>query len=413
MKGHFYKPHCTCPKDKKCKCDAKWAFIIPAGINPTTGKRKQIKRGGFDTKSDAQDAAAILLAQLKEGTFAEESNIIFKDFAEKWINYYESTGKVKPGTIRVRKHELALLSPYFNYMKVKEISPKNYQDALNDLKNKEYKKGLKYSDKTIDGVHRTGRMIFKWALEKQVIKVDPTQFAYVPKDKKTVEELEQQKEAIKYLEKEELQKFLQTAKTLGGAQDYIVFMLLAYTGMRVGELCALKWKDIDFEERRISITKTLYNPNYNTFDYKLIPPKTRGSVRTIEIDDDDLISALEEHKAKQNILKMKHRNVYHDEDFVIVKTKRNYGYPECIKQIENWTARILKLAELSPDITPHSFRHTHTSLLAEAGVELQEIMDRLGHKDDETTRHVYLHVTKPRKKEASQKFAQLMRSLEI
>ncbi|MDP5276348.1 tyrosine-type recombinase/integrase [Chengkuizengella axinellae] len=56
------------------------------------------------------------------------------------------------------------------------------------------------------------------------------------------------------------------------------------------------------------------------------------------------------------------------------------------------------MAELNSNLTPHSLRHTHTSLLAEAGVELQEIMDRLGHKDDNTTKHVYLHVTKPKKK---------------
>lgn len=62
-------------------------------------------------------------------------------------------------------------------------------------------------------------------------------------------------------------------------------------------------------------------------------------------------------------------------------------------------------------ITPHSLRQTHTSLLAEAGVELLQIMDRLGYTEDETTTQVYLHITKDRKKEASQKFAQLMRSL--
>jgi integrase len=411
MKGHFYKPHCTCPKkDKKCKCGAKWAFIIPAGINPTTGKHKQIKRGGFDTKSDAQDAAAILLSQLKEGTFVEESNIIFKDFVEKWIHYYEATGKVKPGTIRVRKHEINLLSPYFDYLKMREISTDMYQNALTDLKNKEYKEGMKYADNTIDGVHRTGRMIFKWAREKGVIKFDPTEFAYVPKDRKTVEEIENEEEEVKYLEKEQLAHFLDTAKTKGLERDYVIFMVLAYTGMRVGELCALKWRDIDFEEKTISITKTLYNPNNNAKEYRLVPPKTKSARRTIEIDD-DVIKVLQQHKAAQNEIRMKYRNIYHDEDFVIAKMKNLYGYPEVIKQVELRTKRLLGIAKLNPDITPHSFRHTHTSLLAEAGVGLQEIMDRLGHKDDKTTKFVYLHVTKTRKKEASQKFAELMRNL--
>lgn len=62
-------------------------------------------------------------------------------------------------------------------------------------------------------------------------------------------------------------------------------------------------------------------------------------------------------------------------------------------------ARLLKKSHLNLKVTPLSFRHTHTSLLAEAGVELEEIMDRLGHKDDEVTRNVYLHVTSVRKRE--------------
>lgn len=87
------------------------------------------------------------------------------------------------------------------------------------------------------------------------------------------------------------------------------------------------------------------------------------------------------------------------------------GYPIYIKLIENRMGRILKLAEIDTNLTPHSLRHTHTSLLAEAGVGLQEIMERLGYKDDEITKSVYLHVTKAMKKEASHKFEQLMKSL--
>jgi integrase len=68
---------------------------------------------------------------------------------------------------------------------------------------------------------------------------------------------------------------------------------------------------------------------------------------------------------------------------------------------------VLRLAGLNEALTPHSLRHTHTSLLAEAGVGIHEIMERLGHQDDEITKRVYLHVTKTMKKEASQKFSDL------
>lgn len=75
---------------------------------------------------------------------------------------------------------------------------------INDLKEKGY------ADNTLDGVHRTGRMIFKKAIEMRLIKNDPMEFAYLKKDRKTVEELEEQ-EIPKYMEKEDLALLLQTA----------------------------------------------------------------------------------------------------------------------------------------------------------------------------------------------------------
>lgn len=74
-------------------------------------------------------------------------------------------------------------------------------------------------------------------------------------------------------------------------------------------------------------------------------------------------------------------------------------------------ARLLKLAGLNRELTPHSLRHTHTSLLTEAGVGLEEIMECLGHSGDETTKDIFPHVTKAMKKEAAQKFSELMSGL--
>ena len=62
------------------------------------------------------------------------------------------------------------------------------------------------------------------------------------------------------------------------------FLLLAYTGIRAGELCALKWHDIDFEVMTISISKTYYNPTNNRKEYKLLTPETPATVRIIDID---------------------------------------------------------------------------------------------------------------------------------
>jgi len=252
-------------------------------------------------------------------------------------------------------------------------------------------------------------MIFRKALELELIKKDPTEFAYVKKNKKTVEQLEEE-EVPKYLEKEELALLLETAKASGLEHDYLVFLILAYTGIRVGELVALKWKDVDFKNHTISITKTYYNPNNNTFEYQLVTPKTRKSRRKIIVDE-EIIHKLKEHKKVQEQIIERIGDTYHNNDFIFAKMERQYGYPIVIKTVQNRMARLLKMANLNLELTPHSLRHTHTSLLAEAGVALEQIMDRLGHTDDKTTKIVYLHVTQEMKKEASQKFSELMRSL--
>ena len=392
MKGYFRK-----------RGDA-WSYTIDTGIDPATGNRKQRTKGGFRTKKEAQLEAAALMQELDQGVYVKEVDVLFKDFTEEWLELYQGTGRVKVSTVRVRKHEYKRLMTYFAHHKVKTITRKMYQGALNKLK----ADGL--AKNTLEGIHCTGRMIFKKAVELGYIKVDPTQYAIIPKTQQTVDEIEAETEIPEYLEKEELSLLLKMAREKGLEMDVVTFIALAYTGMRVGELCALKWKDVNIKEQTISITKTYYNPTNNTKEYQLLPPKTKSSRRVIEVDA-VVLAELEIHRARQNIVKMEHRDTYHNKDFIFAMTDKNYGYPVYIKKIENRMARLLKLSKLNEDLTPHSLRHTHTSLLAEAKVGLEEIMERLGHADDEITRRVYLHVTKTMKKEASQKFSELMRSL--
>lgn len=417
MKGHFYKPHCKCvdskgesKKTKKCNCGASWSYILDVGTDPSTGKRKQKKKGGFPTKTEAQDAAAIIYAELTQGTYVEEKDITFEDFVKIWEGIYKGNGKTKISTHRMRDWEVGWLKPYFNKLKLRNITRDIYQDALNHLKENGKKKGVGYADNTLIGIHSTGRAIFKKAVELGVIRNDPTQYAYVPKSQKTIDELENEEEEIKYLEKEELALFLKVAQEEGLDGDYETFLTLAYTGMRIGEFVVLRDTDFDFEQHTISITKTYYNPTGHMKKYKLLSPKTKTSVRTITVDP-LVTKAVEDYLTKLNSVKNLYGDAYYDKGYIMPNIKKYPGYPRTIKKYQERMNRLLGLAGLNTKLTPHSLRHTHVSLLAEAGVELHEIMDRLGHKDDATTQQIYLHVTKEKKKEASQKFSKLMRGL--
>ncbi|OAS17459.1 tyrosine-type recombinase/integrase [Paenibacillus oryzisoli] len=401
--GSFRRRGCTCKK-KKCTCGAKWYFRFDIGPDPKTGERRQREKGGFATKAEAEAAAKQIHTELIQGNFVEGKDITFDEFSKTWLETYQLSGKVKPSTIRARSFALKKLKCYLARIKMKDITTGMYQNILNALK------FAGSADSSLSGIHATGSMIFKKAVEKGIIKRDPTEYAELPKTQQTVEELEREEKLPKFLEKNELRTFLKTAIEDGLDRDYPIFITLAYTGMRVGELCALKWKDIDFNEHTISITKTVYHGDGNVKDYKLLTPKTIKSIRIIEVES-AVIAELDKHRSWQKLIRMKHRNKYYDNDFVFANASRYPGYPEISINVRDRMKRLLKLSNLNESLTPHSLRHTHTSLLAEAGVALETIMDRLGHNNDSVTKSVYLHVTKSKKKEASQKFAELMRSL--
>ncbi|RUS42255.1 site-specific integrase [Cohnella sp. AR92] len=401
--AYYRRRGCTCKK-KKCTCGAKWSFTIDIGIDPKTGDRKQKTKSGFATQEEAKLEAARILLEFKNGTYIDGGDVLFKDFALTWFEKYKKSGKVKISTIQARKCGMDHLLKELSFIKLKDVVSRHIQDILDGMKDDDYSKSA------IIGVHVVAKMIFDKAVEWKEVRENPVKYVTIPEFQKTVEELENEEEETRYLEKEELSHFLKTVRERGKPNDPLIFTLLAYTGLRIGELCVLKWKDIDLIARTISITKTYYNKG-KTDEYLLLPPKTPKSRRTIDFDE-ILIDLFEAHMAKQKRLMMKYRKTYLDEGYVFVVENNKYpGYPISPHYVRGRMTRLLKRAELDETLTPHSLRHTHTSLLAEARVELPAIMERLGHEDDATTKKIYLHVTKAIKREASQRFSELMRSI--
>lgn len=409
MKGHFRKRGCKC-NPKNCTCSKKWSFVIDVGKNLKTGKRKQVCRGGFNTREEAEAAAAALMTKVKQGQYNIETDILFKDWADEWLNEYIKRNAPKPGTIRIRQYGIKKFLSYFNHIKLRKITENMYQAVLNDLKEQQ---NLGMS--TIESINTTGKLLFKKATEKKLLNINPTKSAYIIKDNDHIinedeEDNNDKGDLPKFLELEELGHFLDIINEKGLYMDDLIFITLAYTGIRVGELVALKWKDIDFEKHTISINKTYYNPKNNTAKYLLVKPKTKKSKRVINIDP-ELTELFRKYKEEQDkIISCLGENFY-NKGFIFTNLNRLPGYPILIKFVENRMARLLKLSELNTELTPHSLRHTHTSLLAQAEVELDEIMDRLGHQDDEVTKTVYLHVTNHRRKNASNKFSNLVRGI--
>jgi integrase len=307
---------------------------------------------------------------------------------------------VKISSVRAREKEMKHFISVWGPFQINRITKKMYQERMLDLSEK-------YSKNYLDEIAATGRMIFRQAVELGVMKVNPTENFKLPKQQVKVEDLESEEEQIKYLEKEELAHFLNITQAEGLKMDLEVFTTLSYTGVRIGELLALKWADFNDKKGTLRVTKTLYNPNNNFESYQLLTPKTKGSVRTIKIDE-FLLSILKKHRLKQNEIKLKNRMIYQDNGFIFA---RDDGHPQLRKGIETRLKRLLKKSSIEKNITPHSFRHTHTSLLIEAGVGIKEIQQRLGHSDINTTMNIYAHMTSNMEEKASQQFSELMKDL--
>lgn len=376
----------------------KWAYMVNVARDPVTDKRRQITKSGFRTKKEAQLAANKLEESILNGGVIRESNITFETFANEWLEYYGT--QVKVSSVRARRIAMKHLVSTWGHLPLRKITKHMYQSRINEL-NKEF------SHNYIDSIHTTGNMIFKHAIRQDLIKTNPTDGFVMPKKHVTVEDIEEDDVKGKFLELNELKTFLRITKEHGLYLDYLCFATLAYTGMRLGEMLALKWTDLDLTKKTIRITKTYYNPNNKSTGYQLLTPKTKKSIRTIKIDD-GLVSLFKAHKREQMELKMKQRLVYEDQSFIFAE---NIGHPRVMKQMVLRLQRLMKRLDVDKHITPHSFRHTHTSLLIEAGAGVKEIQERLGHSDINTTMNIYAHMTKNIEEKTSHKFSELTKGL--
>jgi integrase len=376
-----------------------WSYHIYLGINPLTKKRQEISKGGFKTKKEAQAAARLMELKKDNGTLIKESDIPFGTFATDWLKTYNRSG-VKISSVRAREKEMKHFISAWGPYPIGKITKKMYEDRILELNEK-------YSHNYVGGIHACGRMIFRKAKTQGIISINPTEDFQLPKKQLSVEDLEKEQEKILFLEREELAHFLKLAHTEGLEMDHLVFIILAYTGLRIGELLALKWTDFNDKLGTFRITKTLYNPNNHIEKYHLLTPKTKGSIRTIRVDE-LIVGLLKKHRIYQNEIKLKNRLVYQDSAFIFA---REDGHPQLRKVIETRLKRLLKKAGIEKNVTPHSFRHTHTSLLIEAGVGIKEIQQRLGHSDINTTMNIYAHMTANMEEKASQQFSKLMKDL--
>lgn len=159
----------------------------------------------------------------------------------------------------------------------------------------------------------------------------------------------------------------------------IGLLIASYTGIRIGELCALQFKDINFDRKSIEINKTLQrikNLEKENKKTKIVisPPKTTSSIREIPLNEE--------------IIKLINKLGFHKECYVLTNNKK-YIEP---RTLENYYKKILNKCDLK-ELNFHIIRHTFATNCLEKGVEIKVLSEILGHASVKTTMDLYLHVS--------------------
>ncbi|WP_157454942.1 site-specific integrase [Carnobacterium maltaromaticum] len=386
----------TIKKYTKSNGETGYMTNLYLGVDPVTGKKKRTTLRA-STQKELNLKIARLQIKIENEGFKENTIYTYNDVYLLWFTHYKNTVKESTyvKTERIFKNHII---PYFGDKRIDKINVTMCQRAINDW--------FKILKKCNIIMNYTAK-VFDYAITLQIINDNPAKKITKPvKKNEFIEEHPQN-----YYSRDELLTFMKALKDNGNdarhQKIYTFFRILAFTGMRKGEAFALTWDDVNFDDATISITKTLAQGE----NHRLIiqTPKTKKSARKISIDKqtlDDLNTWKKTQKAqyfelgfntnkKGQLIFSNHVN----ELMQPVKTRK-------------WLLEVQNKYNLKK-ITTHGLRHTHCSLLFESStsenpVKIQDVQDRLGHSDIQTTMNIYNHVTEKAKEKTAEIFANYM-----
>ncbi len=388
----------------------KWYYSFE--IAEIGGKRKRIERVGGNTSKEAERAGRIALTQYENtGELYKPSEISLADFMDYWLENYVKFELSHSSYVSYETEIRLRIKPYLGHYKLSSLKPALIQETINKMITEQ-----KHSINRIQFFKGTLNTALNYAVfPLEYLKNNPCQ--YVKVSRKFIPD---KKDEIKVLSINEWKLILE--KYTPDHYVHLPLLIGFYTGLRRGEILSLTWDDINFEENTINVYKTLTNVKQKgqATVWHLGPTKTKSSKRVVKIGD-KLSKYLKKYKTQQSKNRMKYGEYYkryslgaddmildysHDtEELRMVCTKEN-GKFVSLWDINFINVRIAKL--LNNDFTFHMLRHTHATMLREAGVDLKTIQKRLGHSKLATTADIYSHVTEEIEKSAVDIFDSLI-----
>ena len=347
--------------------EKRYLAIVYIGINSETGKQVNKKKRGFRTQKEARAWAEKTRVQYAAGGTSNlpDSKKTYRALYKEWLDIYRPT--VKPSTYikTVEAFEHHIL-PIFGNLQADRITPALCRKALAEWQSKlvDYKK-----------------------IYQRAKKIYPQPWANVEIPKVSKKRVFTESD---FWTKEELNAFLDACKASPYPIDYPFFRLLAYTGMRRGEILALEWRHLDPAKGLIQVSQAITRDADNR--PTIGAPKTAQSIRAIPLDQETTAALVAWHELNP-------------ETTYIFESSAHKPCSESMPR--KHLQRLCEENGIRP-IRVHGIRHTHCSLLFEAGMTPKEVQTRLGHEDISITLSIYTHVSQARQKELPSVFADFM-----
>lgn len=347
----------------------RWAYVVDVGRDED-GKRIQKWGSGFDRRKDAEAGLAEALEGLRTGSYVEPSKLTVAAFlTDEWLPAVK--GSLRPSTfdsyamiVRTR------IAPEIGSVLLQRLTPGSINSMYGNLAERLSPRSVRYS-------HAVLRHALADAVKWGQLARNPSDAANPPSAKAA------KAQAMQTWSRDQLRAFLDHVRS---DRLYAAWRVLATTGMRRGELMALRWPDIDLDAGRAEIGDS----------------KT-GAGRNVALDG-ETVAALREHRKAQAAERLALGPAYTDNGLVFA---REDGAAIWGQSISRMFKRHSADAGL-PVIRLHDLRHTHATLALRAGVHPKVVQERLGHASIGITLDTYSHAIPAMQEDAAAKVAALI-----
>lgn len=377
--------------------DGSWQICVSDGRRPDGSRRRIYKTCA--TKSEAKRELAKMLAAKYEGKLVERSGATIAAFLDDYLDHHSD---VAPRTLeRWRSLARLQINPHIGGIRLQNLKPSHLMQLYAALA-KEHKDGEKtkrgLAAATIRQVHAVIHLVLAYAVTDGILSSNPA--SAIPRARKP--------RVSRYeVTPPDATAIATLLDALRGTPLYTLVLLASLTGMRRGELLALRWANVDLEHKRLTLCESLGEADGATYVKK---PKS-GKVRTIVLDD-TLCEALEAHRREQARMRLNTLVFPSPEDRV---THDRDGTTTIVRAGSRWLPSVVSgkfkraARRAGTPMRFHDLRHACASMMVAAGAHPKAVSDRLGHSGIAITMNLYSHLMDRQREEAAVMLGNMLR----